>query len=144
MCDRDTQKDVEEYLRRHPEMSRRDFTKLATGAGLAMMMPPMANAQSVSERDVEIRTPDGVADCYFVYPSAGAHAAVLVWPAGRGANAWLVRGMRFSPLIHSIGTLTHRWSASAQVSDNRKLEKLSFLWPETKTLIRTFQTQELL
>ncbi len=80
MCDRDTQKDVEEYLRRHPEMSRRDFTKLATGAGLAMMMPPMANAQSVSERDVEIRTPDGVADCYFVYPSAGAHAAVLVWP----------------------------------------------------------------
>lgn len=80
MCDRDTQKDVEEYLRRHPEMSRRDFTKLATGAGLAMMMPPMANAQSVSERDVEIKTPDGVADCYFVYPSAGAHAAVLVWP----------------------------------------------------------------
>ena len=80
MCDRDTQKDVEEYLRRHPEMSRRDFTKLATGAGLAMMMPPMANAQSVSERDVEIRTPDGVADCYFVYPSAGAHAAILVWP----------------------------------------------------------------
>ena len=48
MCDKDTQKDVEEYLRRHPEMSRRDFTKLATGAGLAMMMPPMANAQSVS------------------------------------------------------------------------------------------------
>jgi len=80
MCDNDTQKDVEEYLRRHPEMTRRDFTKLATGAGLAMMFPPMANAQSVSERDVEIRTPDGVADCYFVYPSSGAHAAVLVWP----------------------------------------------------------------
>lgn len=80
MCDNDTQKDVEEYLRRHPEMTRRDFTKLATGAGLAMMFPPMANAQSVSERDIEITTPDGVADCYFVYPSQGAHAAVLVWP----------------------------------------------------------------
>ena len=49
MCDNDTQKDVEEYLSRHPEMTRRDFTKLATGAGLAMMLPPMANAQSVSE-----------------------------------------------------------------------------------------------
>jgi carboxymethylenebutenolidase len=61
-------------------MTRRDFTKLATGAGLAMMFPPMANAQSVTERDVEIRTPDGVADCYFVTPSRGAHAAVLVWP----------------------------------------------------------------
>ena len=80
MCDNDTQKDVDEYLSRHPEMTRRDFTKLATGAGLAMMFPPMANAQSVTERDVEIRTPDGVADCYFVTPSRGAHAAVLVWP----------------------------------------------------------------
>ena len=80
MCDNDTQKDVDEYLSRHPEMTRRDFTKSATGAGLAMMFPPMANAQSVTERDVEIRTPDGVADCYFVTPSRGAHAAVLVWP----------------------------------------------------------------
>ena len=40
----------------------------------------MVNAQAVSERDVNIETPDGVADCYFVYPSMGAHAAVLVWP----------------------------------------------------------------
>jgi carboxymethylenebutenolidase len=29
---------------------------------------------------VEIRTPDGVADCHFAYPSTGSHAAVLVWP----------------------------------------------------------------
>jgi len=61
-------------------MTRRDFTKLATGAGLAMMFPSLANAQAISERDVNIETPDGVADCYFVYPSMGAHAAVLVWP----------------------------------------------------------------
>lgn len=80
MCDEETQKEVEEYLRCHPEMTRRDFTKLATGAGLAMMFPSIANAQAISERDVNIETPDGVADCYFVYPSAGAHAAVLVWP----------------------------------------------------------------
>ena len=80
MCDEETQKEVEEYLRRHPEMTRRDFTKLATGAGLAMMFPSLANAQAISERDVNIETPDGVADCYFVYPSMGAHAAVLVWP----------------------------------------------------------------
>lgn len=80
MCDEETQKEVEEYLRCHPEMTRRDFTKLATGAGLAMMFPSIANAQAISERDVNIETPDGVADCYFVYPSMGAHAAVLVWP----------------------------------------------------------------
>ena len=69
MCDEETQKEVEEYLRSHPEITRRDFTKLATGAGLALMFPPMVNAQAVSERDVNIETPDGVADCYFVYPS---------------------------------------------------------------------------
>jgi carboxymethylenebutenolidase len=80
MCDNDTQKDVEEYLLRHPEMTRRDFAKLATVAGLTMMFPPIANAQSVTEIDVDIQTPDGVADCYFAYPSTGAHAAVLVWP----------------------------------------------------------------
>lgn len=80
MCDNDTQKDVEEYLRRHPEMSRRNFAKMATAAGLAAMFPPLANAQSISERYIDIRTPDGVADCHFAYPSMGAHAAVLVWP----------------------------------------------------------------
>ena len=80
MCDNDTQKDVEDYLRRHPEMKRRDFNKLLTAAGLAALFPPLANAQSITERSVEIRTPDGVADCHFAYPSLGAHAAVLVWP----------------------------------------------------------------
>ena len=39
MCDEETQKEVEEYLRCHPEMTRRDFTKLASGAGLAMLFP---------------------------------------------------------------------------------------------------------
>ncbi len=85
MCDEETQKEVEEYLRSHPEITRRDFTKLATGAGLALMFPPMVNAQAVSERDVNIETPDGVADCYFVYPSMGAHAAV---PCSYGPTFW--------------------------------------------------------
>ena len=80
MCDYDTQKDADAYLKEHSDMSRRDFTKLATGASMAMMLPTVANAQSISERDVEIRTPDGVADCHFAYPSTGSHAAVLVWP----------------------------------------------------------------
>jgi carboxymethylenebutenolidase len=29
---------------------------------------------------VEIKTPDGTCDAYFVHPSKGAHPAVLVWP----------------------------------------------------------------
>ena len=88
MCDYDTQKDADAYLEAHPEMSRRDFTKLATGASMAMMLPSVANAQPISERDIEIRTPDGVADCTFAYPSTGAHAAVLVWPFLHPTRMW--------------------------------------------------------
>ena len=72
MCDIDTQKDADNYLKTHSELSRREFTTLATGAGMAMMMPSIASAQSISERDVEIRTPDGVADCHFAYPQPAA------------------------------------------------------------------------
>jgi len=79
MCDEITQKDADKYLKRNG-VSRRKFNKLSATAALAAMLPPVANAQPVSERDVEITTPDGVADSYFVYPSMGAHAAVLVWP----------------------------------------------------------------
>ena len=92
MCDFETQKDADDYLKTHPGISRREFTTLASGAGMAMMMPSIAGAQSISERDVEIRTPDGVADCHFAYPSTGSHAAVLVgrifWRYGPHSGKW--------------------------------------------------------
>ena len=78
MCDDNTIRENEEYLRK--EMTRRKFGKLSAAVGVAMMLPPVANAQSVTETDVEVTTPDGTADCYFVYPSTGSHAAVIVWP----------------------------------------------------------------
>ena len=66
MCDEDTVRENEEYLR--GEMTRRKFTKLSAAVGLAMVLPTVANAQSVTETDVEITTADGTADCYFVHP----------------------------------------------------------------------------
>jgi len=79
MCDEITQKDADAFLKSNG-VSRRKFNTISATAAVAAMLPPIANAQPVSGRDVEITTPDGVADCYFVYPSMGAHAAVLVWP----------------------------------------------------------------
>jgi carboxymethylenebutenolidase len=80
MCEKDHfEEDLEKYVRAG-RVTRRDFGTLTAGAGLAMMLPHAANAQAVTEREVEIRTPDGVCDAYFVYPQSGAHAAVLVWP----------------------------------------------------------------
>jgi carboxymethylenebutenolidase len=61
-------------------MSRRDFSKRAAGLGLMIMLPPVANAATVVEQDVMVPTPDGEADCYWVHPAEGAHAAVIVWP----------------------------------------------------------------
>ena len=45
-----------------------------------MALPKVLNAVAVTESEVTIKTPDGTADCYFVHPSSGTAAAVLVWP----------------------------------------------------------------
>jgi len=79
MCDEQTAKDVEEYLRRNA-LTRREFGKRGAGVALAMMLPPVANALDVVGEDVLVSTPDGMADCYFVHPASGSHAAVIVWP----------------------------------------------------------------
>lgn len=79
MCDDLTNKDVEEFLRRQG-MTRREFGIGGASAALMMMLPPVANALDVVEQDVMVETPDGMADCYFVHPASGTHAAVIVWP----------------------------------------------------------------
>src|SRR5438034_4843813 len=50
------------------------------GAGMAMMLPQVANAATVTESEVSVMTPDGAADCYFVHPASGTAPGVLVWP----------------------------------------------------------------
>jgi carboxymethylenebutenolidase len=50
------------------------------GISAAILFPQDGKALLVSEQEVTIKTPDGECDAYFVTPSAGAHAAVLVWP----------------------------------------------------------------
>jgi len=79
MCDQD-----------HFESDRREFEALGLvtrkqfgimlGAGMAMMLPKVAGAVTVTESEVTVTTPDGAADCYFVHPASGAAAGVLVWP----------------------------------------------------------------
>ncbi len=53
---------------------------VTAGIGAALLLPRSAHAVEVADNDVEIKTPDGVCDAYFVTPTAGAHAAVIVWP----------------------------------------------------------------
>jgi carboxymethylenebutenolidase len=79
MCDKDHfAESVAEYEARGL-ITRRQFGVLV-GAGVAMMLPGVANAQATAERDVNIKTPDGTADAYFVHPATGSAAGVLIWP----------------------------------------------------------------
>jgi carboxymethylenebutenolidase len=81
MCDADTLRDTIEYQLRCG-LSRRDFGALTLGAGLTTMLVPVVRGDelAVTESEVDIHTPDGTADAYFVHPAKGAHAAVIVWP----------------------------------------------------------------
>lgn len=83
MCDQDSINDMFEAAGRGA-VSRRHFAALSLGTGLAMALPRAANAVAVTEAEVEIRTPDGTADAYFVHPSNGAAPGVAMWPDIRG------------------------------------------------------------
>ena len=79
MCDQDHfEDDLKEYEARGL-VTRKQFG-VTLAAGIAMMLPKVANAAEVKEADVNVKTPDGTADCYFVHPSSGTSPGVLVWP----------------------------------------------------------------
>lgn len=117
MCDDLTQKDVDEYLKKS-SVTRRQFGKLSAAAGLAAMLPSQGQAQSITETDVTIRTPDGVADCFFAHPSTGSHAGVLVWPDILGLRpAFRSMGRRLARAGYSVLTVNpfYRDAPSPQV-----------------------------
>ena len=83
MCDERTTADDARYLRAK-RLTRREFGAVSAGAGLAALLPRAANAQAVTEAEIDVTTPDGVADSYFVHPASGAHPGVLIWPDAFG------------------------------------------------------------
>ena len=132
MCDEHTQEDVDEFLSRSG-MTRRQFGKLSAAVGMAMMLPPVAHAQDVTETDVEVATPDGGADCYFVHPSTGQHPAVLVWPDILGLRpAFRAMGTRLAQSGYSVLVVNpfYRDARSPVVG-----EGASFGQPETRNIV---------
>jgi carboxymethylenebutenolidase len=102
MCDELTNKDAEDYLKRRG-LTRREFSKGSAGMAIAMMLPPVANALDVVEHEVLVQTPDGNADCYFVHPATGKHAAVIVWPDIKGIRpAFRAMGKRLAQSGYSV------------------------------------------
>jgi carboxymethylenebutenolidase len=77
MCEHD---DMDGFVQRSSDVSRRQFGALAMGAGMIAALPRLANAAETKGADVDIKTPDGTCDAYFVSPAKGKHPAVLIWP----------------------------------------------------------------
>src|SRR5450631_1581037 len=77
MCELD---DFDEFSRRTSEVSRRQFGAMALAVGLTAALPRLAGAAETKGADVEIKTPDGTCDAYFVHPAKGTYPGVLIWP----------------------------------------------------------------
>jgi len=84
MCDELTEEDNKKFLLSRGNINRRDFSKMGAAAFIMAMLPKLVSAKSLIESTVEISTPDGIADCYFVRPSQGKHPGVILWPDIKG------------------------------------------------------------
>ena len=102
MCDQDHFEEDQLEYEKNGLVTRRQFGVLL-GAGMAMMLPQVANAVAVTESDVTVKTPDGTADCYFVHPSTGTAPGVLVWPDIFGLRpAFRQMGKRLAETGYSV------------------------------------------
>ena len=77
MCEND---DLEEFSRRGNPLTRRTFCQMTLGAAMVAAMPSLAGTVETKGQDVDIVTPAGTADAYFVHPAQGRHPGVLIWP----------------------------------------------------------------
>lgn len=60
--------------------TRREFVATSAALGLAAAAGVSVGAErDVVEKDVEVRTADGVCDAVFFHPAAGTHPGVLIW-----------------------------------------------------------------
>jgi carboxymethylenebutenolidase len=74
-----------------------------SAAALAACATAPANPEAVSEREVNVTTPDGVADGYFVHPASGRHPGVILWPDIRGIRpAFRTMGKRLAQSGYAV------------------------------------------
>jgi carboxymethylenebutenolidase len=85
MCDDITESENGHWLLGR-KVGRRELGAIGAGVAVLAMMPGCAMAQDseptapTASRTVEVMTPDGSMDGYFVHPATGKHPAVILWP----------------------------------------------------------------
>src|SRR5438445_4815495 len=138
MCDQDHfEKDRQEYEARGL-VTRREFGALL-GAGVAMLLPQVANAVAVTESDVNVMTPDGTAECYFVHPASGTAPGVLVWPDIFGLRpAFRQMGKRLAESGYSVLVVNPFYRVKkAPTADNGAATPIQQLMPLAQALNET-------
>ncbi|HSH75296.1 MAG TPA: dienelactone hydrolase family protein, partial [Longimicrobiales bacterium] len=126
-------------------LTRREFGTMSVGAGLAMFWPRAASALQVSEASIDVTTPDGVADCYFVHPSSGAHPGVLIWPDAFGLRpAKMQMARRLSESGYSVLVVNqyYRSQRAPVVSTTNFAEARETLMPLMQSLNADTQTRD--
>ena len=144
MCDDRTVADNTEYVRAK-KLTRRQFGVVSAGAGLAMLLPRAANAQAVSDTDLDVTTPDGVADSYFVHPSSGTHPGVLIWPDAFGlrpAKKQMARRLAESGYSVLVVNQYYRSQRAPIVSSTNFAEVRDTLMPLMGSLNANTQTRD--
>lgn len=138
MCDQDHfDEDVKKY-------SRRDLgVMVSAGIGVALL-PRSAYAVEVTENEVEIKTPDGVCDAYFVTPNTGSHAAVLVWPDIFGLRpAFRQMGKRLAESGYSVLVVNPFYrSKKAPVAQDASSTPIQDVFPLARTLNEKTHTDD--
>lgn len=139
MCDERTEIENDEYLRKK-DLTRRKFGQFGAAAAMTMILPPVANASELVEQDVMVETPDGSADCYFVHPADGAHAAVIIWPDIVGIRpAFRAMGKRLAQSGYSVLVVnpyyrTHKGAVVPEGKTFRDPGIRDLLMPHAKSL----------
>jgi carboxymethylenebutenolidase len=140
MCDQDHfEQDRQEYDALGL-VTRRQFGVIV-GAGIAMMLPQVANAVAVTDSEVTVTTPDGSADCYFVHPASGTAPGVLVWPDIFGLRpAMRQMGKRLAESGYSVLVVNPFYrTKKAPTAENGAATPIANLMPLARSLNETTQ-----
>jgi carboxymethylenebutenolidase len=140
MCDQDHFDDDLQKYESRGLVTRRQFGALV-GAGIAMMLPKVANAAAVTDSEVTVTTPDGMADCYFVHPASGNAPGVLVWPDIFGLRpAFRQMGKRLAESGYSVLVVNPFYrTKKAPTADQGAATPIAQLTPLAQTLNETTQ-----
>jgi len=138
MCDQDHFEQDRAEFERLGLVTRKQFG-IMLGTGMAMMLPQVANAVAVAESDVNVTTPDGAADCYFVHPASGTAPGVLVWPDIFGLRpAFRQMGKRLAQSGYSVLVVNPFYrTKKAPTADTGATTPIEQLRPLAQTLSET-------